>query len=118
IREQSRDIRMWTGLESTVQDVRYAWRRLRRSPAFTLTAVLSLSLAIGANTAIYSIVDAAMLRPLPVPDAPQVFTLAAPVLDAVTAGGSGETESFSYPLFLQLQTAAGEGTDLAAFGPI
>ena len=118
IREQSRDIRMWTGLESTIQDVRYAWRALRRSPAFTLTAVLSLGIAIGANTAIYSIVDAALLRPLPVPDAAQVFTLAAPALDAVTAGGGGETESFSYPLLLQLRAAAGDAARLAAFGPI
>ena len=82
-----------------------------------ITAVLSLSLAIGANTAIYAIVDAAMLRPLPVPEPQRVFTLAAPTLDAGATSGAGETESFSYPLYLQLRAAAGDSARLAVFGP-
>ncbi len=117
VREQSREIRLWTGLESTIQDVRYAWRTMRRSPAFTITALLSLSLAIGANTAIYAIVDAAMLRPLPVPDAKRVFTLAAPALEAGATPAAGETESFSYPLYLQFRAAAGDSARLVVFGP-
>ena len=115
IREESREIRLWAGLESTIQDVRYAWRTMRRSPAFTITALVSLSLAIGANTALYAIVDAAMLRPLPVPDARRVFTLAAPTLDPA-ATASGETDTFSYPLYLNLRAAAGEA-HLVALGP-
>src|SRR5205807_9691895 len=78
VREESREIRLSATLESIFQDVRYAWRGMRKSPTFTATAVLSLALAIGANTAIYSIVDAAMLRPLPVPKPEQLFTLAMP----------------------------------------
>jgi putative ABC transport system permease protein len=117
VREQSREIRLWPGLESTIQDARYAWRTMRRNPAFTITAIMSLSLAIGANTAIYAIVDAVMLRPLPVPDASRVFTLAAPVLDAGAMAGADETESFSYPLYLHLRAAAGNSAHLAAFGP-
>src|SRR4051812_27013133 len=62
IREDSRDFRLWPALESTCQDVRYAWRGMWRSPVFSLAAVLSLSVAIGANTSIYSIVDALLLR--------------------------------------------------------
>src|SRR5690242_3627029 len=55
LREQSRDFRLWTGLESTLQDIRYSCRGMRKGPAFAATSVISLALAIGANTAIYSI---------------------------------------------------------------
>jgi hypothetical protein len=78
LNEQSRDVRLWAALESMLQDVRYTWRGMRKNPAFAVTAVLSLGLAIGANTAIYSIVDAAMLRPLPVPEPDRLVALAWP----------------------------------------
>ncbi|HEY2852430.1 MAG TPA: ABC transporter permease [Gemmatimonadaceae bacterium] len=116
IREQSRDIRLSAALDSTLQDLRYAWRGMWRSPGFTLTALLSLGLAIGANTAIYAIVDAAMLRPLPLPETERLFTLAAPSLDLTD--NRGETDSFSYPLYLDLRTAAGSAARLALFSRI
>src|SRR5262245_38114996 len=70
----------WTWLERLAQDLRYAFRTMRASPGFTATAILSLALGIGANTAIFSLMDALMLRWLPVRDPQelvQVRTLAA-----------------------------------------
>src|ERR1700678_2739960 len=56
----------WAWLESILADIRYSLRALRRQPAFLAVAVLSLALAIGANSAIFSFADALMLRPLPI----------------------------------------------------
>jgi putative ABC transport system permease protein len=69
VKQSVRDRRTGTGLELLWQDVRYALRQLARNRAFTLTAVITLGLGIGATTAIFSAVYALLLRPLPYPDA-------------------------------------------------
>ena len=59
-------------MSSLLRDVRHSVRTLRQSPGFTAVAVLTLAIGIGANTAIFSFVDAMLLRPLPYPDADRI----------------------------------------------
>lgn len=105
VQEQSRDLRLWTWIESTLQDVRYAGRGMLQTPAFAITVVLSLALAIGATTAIYSIVDAAILRPLPVPEPETLFRLSYPDINDPGSPAGPERDSFSYPEFLRYAAA-------------
>ena len=68
-REEIDDMQRLPFLETFVNDVRYAFRMMRRSPGFTLTAVVTLALVIGANTAVFTLANALLLKPLPLPEA-------------------------------------------------
>ena len=67
-RKRDREMRLTQWLEEFRDDVRFAVRQLRRAPAFTLVAAMTLALGIGANSAIFALVDATLLRPLPFAD--------------------------------------------------
>jgi predicted permease len=94
LEERSREVWQWPTVESIWADVRFALRQLRKSPGFTLAAVLTLGLAIGANAVVFSVMNAFVLRPLNVPEPQSLY--------ALQHGGEADgTES--YPDYLDLR---------------
>jgi len=73
LEERSREVWQWPTLESMWGDVRFALRQLRRSPGFAIAAVLTLSLAIGANAVVFGVMDGLILRPLNLPQAESLY---------------------------------------------
>ena len=77
LQEDHRELQTFPWIEAMWQDLRFAARMLRKNPGFTAVVVLSLALGIGANTAIFSIINSVILEPLPFPDADQLVRLEA-----------------------------------------
>jgi putative ABC transport system permease protein len=75
LEEHGREVWRWPTLESFFSDIRFAFRMLRKNPGFTAVATLTLALGIGATTAIFSVVNAVMLRPLPYPEPQRILQL-------------------------------------------
>ena len=92
---------MMTGF---TQDFRYALRQLGKAPGFAAVAIITLALGIGANTAIFSLLDQALLRTLPVKDADRLVILQSlGSFNGHTSSRSGGDFSFSYPMYRDLR---------------
>jgi predicted permease len=87
LRERSREVWQWQRLESLLVDLKHVCRRLVRSPGFAITVLLTLAIGIGANTAVFSVLNSVLLRPLPYPEPQQLVSLH---LDAPGAPGLAE----------------------------
>ena len=92
-------------MDRFLQDLRYALRQLTKAPAFTITALVTLALGIGANTAIYSLLDQVMLRSLPVQDPEQLVMFKATGSDRgrINAYGGSSEDYLSYPMYRDLR---------------
>jgi MacB-like protein len=106
LEERSREVWQWPTLESIAADVRLALRQLRRSPGFAIAAVLTLALAIGANSVVFGVLNALILRPLNVPHPQSLY--------AIERGGDKE-QAASYPDYLDLRDRNRTFDDLTAY---
>jgi predicted permease len=108
VEEEYRDAQgAW--LRDVARDVRYGVRTLLRHPGFTATAMVSLAIGIGANTAIFSVLNALVLRPRPIADPERIVEL-------YTGERGGSVEGTSYPSYVDFRDRSGVFTGLAAYG--
>lgn len=118
IKETSTNMWGWTWLDDAIKDVRYTGRILRQNLLFSVVAVVTLALGIGANTAIFSVINAVLLRALPVHDPKQIFYLHVLPNQPQGAGNTGNGDSsFSEYVFEQLRTQQQAFSSLAAYVP-
>jgi predicted permease len=116
VKEQCRDVRGTRWIDELARDLRYALRVLRRSPGFTTMAVVSLALGIGANTAIFTLIDAVMLRSLPVRSPDELVAVGDPSRPTAHWEGAPMVDVLSYPLYQRLRDRNRVFTGLLASG--
>ncbi len=99
VQDRMRDASTILWLETTLQDVRYGFRQLRKAPVLVAAAVLSLALGIGANTAIFTLINAFLLQYLPVSDPASLVLFRDGISTGVYSGDELQADEFSYPFY-------------------
>ena len=118
-KENYRERRGLPILETMWQDFRYGLRMLWKNPGFTATAILTLALGIGGNTAVFSVMNSVLLRNLPLPHPEQLMYLRLPNNQPYGASNTGDGDtSFSDPVFEQLRKERAAFSDLMAYVPL
>jgi hypothetical protein len=112
IREEARDRWSFAWLDMIEQDLRYALRGLRRSPGFTATVILTLGLGIGANAAMFGVIDRLMFRPFPYLRDPSSVNRV--YIQATYQGRTNANNTFPYTRYLDLKRATHTLSDFAA----
>ena len=118
VAEDVREAWGWTWLERLIQDTRFGLRQLGKNPGFTAVAILTLALGIGANSAIFTLVHAVMMKSLPVPKPDQLYSLGNTKLCCDTTDIEDLHDNFaldSYPLYQHVRDNTPEFSQLAAF---
>lgn len=116
IKEMYRERRGLPMIEAALKDLQYAFRTIRKSPGFTAIVVISLALGIGANTAIFTLIDAVMLRLLPVRSADELVSVGDASRPTALLHGGPMPNVFSYPLYQRLRDENHVFTGLLASG--
>ena len=117
IEEQGREAWQWPAVESVWADVRYGLRQLRKAPGFAIAVAVTMALGIGANTAIFTLVHAVLMKSLPVGDPQSLYRLGDKQEGSLTAGlqnENGDFDVFSYRLYRHLRESTPEFVELAA----
>jgi predicted permease len=104
-------------MSTLLQDLRYAWRLLAKSPGFSAAAIVTLALGIGANAAIFTLLNALLLRPLPVRDPAELWLVGRGRNCCVNGGVQSSFDLFPYPLYATVRQQTDLFSDVAAFTP-
>src|ERR1700736_5871537 len=108
VRERFYESQRWLWFDQLRQDLRYGLRCFRKAPAFTAAVALTIALGVGANTAVFSLMDAVLLRSLPVQNPKELVFIE-------TAGSAGVSGAPPYPCFTRLRAESSSFAGIAAF---
>jgi hypothetical protein len=115
VKDVTRETWGWEWLESAVQDLKYALRRLLKSPGFTIAAIATLALGIGANTAIFELLDAVLLQSLPVANPQELAEVRVVDMDKARGSYSSEYPAVTNPIWEKLREDHPGFSEIAAW---